>query len=957
GSSDGIATVYASAGTPTYSYQLGAGALQTNSDFTGLAAGLYSVTLSDINNCVASNFISLTNPPVLSITSVSSTDALCFGSSEGTISIVAAGGTPNYQYSYDGGINYVSASTMTGLTAGSYHVYVRDTNLCQIDMTNVIISQPTPVDFASIVISNATCFGFNDGSITVTPTGGTAPYSYTWSANAATGNSNTATGLVAGSYSVTITDDHLCTVDSIGILVTSPPQITITSIVTDSVNCFGGSDGSVVITANNAVNYTITSSGGAVTGPQAAFTFNGLAADTYTLQLTDINGCTMDSSFQLFEATPISITSVVITTNLCNGDNTGGITISATGGTGTYQYSFDGGATFGASNSNLALPAGSYTVSVRDINLCVFDSIGVVITEPTALVVDSMVISSATCYSQCNGSITANISGGTGAYTYSWTNITPNPGNTNAVTNLCDGLYDLEVMDANGCILDTLNNAVAEPPQIVFITLTTDSVNCFGGSDGIIDINATNTTNYIISGPVNLTQTTGTFTGLPAGVYQIELQDINGCSVYNDTTLYEPTLFTISTGNDTTICANSSANLMGFGNGGIAPYTFTWTSFGPGANQVVSPAATTNYYLTATDANGCAAGPDSTLVTLFDPLTTTALNDTTLCAGGTAPVSIAVLTGVPTYSYTWAPAPVSGQGTPYAVLSAGSYSVTVTDQCDAQVIENIVVTTFSEPTLNITGVNSGCAPHTIVVNSNNATISNCVWNFGNGITANSCGPTTYTYNNAGTYSISFSYTTSFGCQFDTTIVNPVTVSEPPVASFTYSPNEPNLTFNTVEFTNTSAGGSQYYWDFDGAGFSTTENPSFTFPSDVANDYNTCLTVTDNYTGYSCSSTYCIIIPMDEGFSLYVPNAFTPDNDEHNNVFKAVVLGAKEGSFVMQIFDRWGELIFESHDPEVGWDGTYNNIVSQDGSYVWKIQVKMKNVDDVVYKHGHVMLLR
>jgi gliding motility-associated-like protein len=363
------------------------------------------------------------------------------------------------------------------------------------------------------------------------------------------------------------------------------------------------------------------------------------------------------------------------------------------------------------------------------------------------------------------------------------------------------------------------------------------------------------------------------------------------------------------------------------------------------------------YYVNGSDANGCGFGPDSTLITVFDGLTTSGLMDITICQGATTTASITVLTGVPTYTYDWSPAPVSGQGTPNAVLSNGNYSVTVTDQCADQVVENISITNFSQPTLAFAGFTNGCAPHTVTLNPNNPSISNCVWDFGSGALVNGCGPVSFTYQFGGVYSPNFTYTTADGCLFDTTINAAISVANVPITSFTFTPENPSLIHNTVQFTNTSSGGNSYNWTFDGLGTSSQENPQFTFPSNQIQDYNTCLTVTETYGSFSCFDTYCVSVKMDEEFSVYVPNAFTPDNDEHNNTFRAIILGEKANSFEMLIFDRWGELIFQSFDHTVGWDGTYQGKVCPDGTYIWKIRMKTKDVDDVITKIGHVILMR
>lgn len=951
GDNTGGITVAATGGTAPYQYAFDGGAFGPNNSNLALLAGSHSVAVQDANGCqVDSLGIIITQPTPVLIDSLIISNALCFGASNGTITVGATGGTAPYQYSMNG-VTFTANNVFNNLAAGNYTVYAQDSNLCIVDSTNVIVGQPNALVINSVVATAASCFGVCDGSIVIGYTGGTNPINYAWSANANTGNLATASNLCAGSYSVTLTDSNGCIVDSIGILINQPPQIVITAIVTDSVNCFAGTDGIATITALNAVNYAITSP---IAVSQASNVFNGLAVGTYQLQLTDAQGCTLDSSFQIMQPTGLTFDSITTVTNLCNGDNTGGISVFANGGSGAYQYSFDG-SPYGASNTISGLAAGPHNVSVQDANGCILDSIGVVIAQPTALTIDSLVITDVNCFNQCNGSIVAYISGGNAPYDYTWS-ANAATGNTNTAASLCAGAYNLQITDDNGCTLDTIAIPVTQPAQVIFIAITTDSVNCFGGSDGEINVTATNALSYSIDGGVT-TQPTGAFTGLTAGFYTITIQGVNGCSATSDTTVFEPTLFTISSSNDTTVCDNSNITLVGTGQGGTLPYTLQWTGLPTGGTQNVVVPATTTYTFNGTDANGCPAGPETTVVTVFDALTASPLANATVCPGGTSVVNANVLTGVPVFNYVWSPAPVAGQGTPTATLGVGAYNLQITDNCGAVLNQAVTISEFAEPQFAFTGITSGCAPHTITVDANNGTISNCQWNFGTGAPVNGCGPITFTYNNPGIYNINFTYTSVNGCPFDTLISNAVTVSSTPEASFTFSPVEPSLTNNTVTFTNTSSGGSTYSWTFGADGSSSAQNPVYTFPTSNPEDYNICLTVSDVYPTYVCSSSICELIPLDEEFSIYVPNAFTPDNNEHNNEFRAIVLGEKAESFNMQIFNRWGELVFESRDHLIGWDGTYGGQPCQDGVYIWKVTLKTKNVDDVKTYTGHVTIIR
>jgi gliding motility-associated-like protein len=244
------------------------------------------------------------------------------------------------------------------------------------------------------------------------------------------------------------------------------------------------------------------------------------------------------------------------------------------------------------------------------------------------------------------------------------------------------------------------------------------------------------------------------------------------------------------------------------------------------------------------------------------------------------------------------------------------------------------------------------------VNFTNATTTpgTCTWDFGDGSSGVSgdCNPS-YTYTEEGCFDVTLGYLTLEGCKVDTTLVNYVCTSAPPVADFTMNPNPTTITNTLVNFTNqSSANSSSFNWVFgDGFGTSTDVNPTYVYPNTQPGSYEVCLTAATNA---GCEHTTCQIVVVNDEFLIYVPNAFTPDGDGLNDVFMPVINGYEVESFKMYIFNRWGEMIFETSFPNVGWDGTYLGNPPKQDVYVWRIEVKDAVSGEKKQFHGHVTLL-
>ena len=652
GNTTGSATVTAAGGTPVYTYSW-APTGGTNATATGLAAGPYTVTVTDANLCTTTVDVTITEPSAaLSATITSQTDVLCFGNTTGSATVTAAGGTPVYTYSWapTGGTN----ATATGLAAGLYTVTVTDANLCTTTV-DVTITEPSAALTAVLTSQvNVSCFGGSNGSAVITPAGGTAPYVIT----------PAQTGLTAGLHTFTITDANLCTT-TVDVTITEPAAA-LTAVLTSQVNvsCFGGSNGSAVITpAGGTSPYVITPAQ------------TGLTAGLHTFTVTDANLCTTTVDVTITEpAAALSATILSQTDVLCFGNTTGSATVTAAGGTPVYTYSW--APTGGTNATATGLAAGPYTVTVTDANLCT-TTVDVTITEPSAAltaVLTSQV--NVSCFGGSNGSAVITPAGGTSPYV-----ITPSQ------TGLTAGLHTFTITDANLCTT-TVDVTITEPSAALTAVLTSQvNVSCFGGSNGSAVITpAGGTSPYVI---------TPAQTGLTAGLHTFTVTDANLCTTTVDVTITEPSaaLTAVLTSQVNVSCfggSNGSAVITPAG--GTSPYVITPAQTGLTAGL---------HTFTVTDANLCTTTVDVTITEPSAALSATILSQTdVLCFGNTTgSATVTAAGGTPVYTYSWAP--TGGTNATATGLAAGPYTVTVTD---ANLCTTTVDVTITEPSAALTAV-------------------------------------------------------------------------------------------------------------------------------------------------------------------------------------------------------------------------------------------------------------
>ena len=390
--------------------------------------------------------------------------------------------------------------------------------------------------------------------------------------------------------------------------------------------------------------------------------------------------------------------------------------------------------------------------------------------------------------------------------------------------------------------------------------------------------------------------------------------------------------------------------------GGLAPYTYVWSGnpSGQGTPEITDLCAGT-YSITVTDANGDLVTTD--LIITESPEITASASSTpvTNCspANGTATVLASGGTGQLTYLWN----PTAATTTIITGLNAGDYSVLVTDAlgCNIEVTTNVTSTVSPLSGELVANITEGCSELCVTFSTTATDIVSFGWNFGDGGTSNLANPT-HCFSVAGDYSVSLQLTDLQGCVTTLNEQDWITVYPIPVASF----DSEQITSDegaTFQFTNLSTNGTSSVWDFGDAAHtqSTDLNPAFTYDGNANSVYCIHLTVTNEW---GCVDETEECVELESEFYLYVPNAFTPDGDAFNNTFQPVLNGGFDpNGYALLIYDRWGELLFESYDAEIGWDGSYGGKLVQDGIYTWQITVKVDGSDFALEKVGHLSIIR
>ncbi|MDG1159881.1 MAG: gliding motility-associated C-terminal domain-containing protein, partial [Flavobacteriales bacterium] len=399
-------------------------------------------------------------------------------------------------------------------------------------------------------------------------------------------------------------------------------------------------------------------------------------------------------------------------------------------------------------------------------------------------------------------------------------------------------------------------------------------------------------------------------------------------------------------------------------------WTYTWDNgLGVGSSVNVSPAVTTTYTVFATDDNGCDADPLEVEVEVREPLSVEIDGPTMLCAGVNSQFEVTNSSGgLAPYTYDWTyngQAIGSGDMIDYQAAITGDYCVTISDACETPAVTACALLEIEQaiPVVFESDTTVACNPASIQFTSlvDETLYNSSLWNFGDGTGSSELNPA-HGYGNPGLYDVSLQIVSNFGCTYNAEIQNMISILPAPQVGYDATPQPATVPDTEIQFFDASANDVvAYYWVFDTLnvlGTSTAQNPVFQFPYDVGGYYPVSLTVMD---ANNCTSTLVRTIVVNDLFNLFIPNAFSPNNDGINDIFRIEGTDIDASRFKLQVFDRWGGIVFETTDPEVGWNGSYQTVneeyYAQDGIYAWRVVVHSQSTTERKEFSGSVNLMR
>jgi gliding motility-associated-like protein len=939
-STDGTIDGSATGGTPDYDYAWTGpnGFTAAVPALTDLSIGTYTLVVTDANGCTGSASITLDAPQPLSITASAVAynggyHITCMGESNGQASAVAAGGVGIHTYVWSGPDAFsANSSSITGVIAGTYEVTVSDENGCSATAT-IDLNEPDALD-VDLTLSdvgegfNVGCDN-NDGSISLTVSGGTPEHTYSWTNNSGFGSADAnINGLGAGVYHLSVLDANGCVFETNATLVAPEPiAATFTTVPT---TCPGDATGSIsVVVAGGAAPYQFdwTGANGSLGTDQD---LAGIEAGAYALEVTDALGCS--SSFSTQVQGPDALSSGTYVSfygqfNLqCSGDTTGVIELDPAGGTAPYAVSISGPNGFASSSTNLSgLVGGNYLVNIVDANGCAMDTT-ITLTQPELSIETTLDVSiyasgtNVSCFGGADGWIEATVNGGVGPYEFSWRGPDSLEFDTPNITGLTAGdyAYELVVTDGNQCSFFT-EVTLTQPDSTISAETTTSGFNggyqvsCAGASDGSIDLvlqggNGGFTVDWI--SPAGTTLQGTSITDLGAGNYTATITDINGCTLQVDVVLNAPVPMTIALdafnfpGGTQISCADANdGSISATIGGGTEAYSLVWS--GPenfsASTTTLNELAPGNYCLVATDANGCTQNACIALVAP-EVLAASATATPAACGENIGTVDLSVTGGSTPYAFQWA----NGSTTQdLSAQSPGINTVTITDAngCTTATLATVTGT----PAVLAEGVvtNNVCSGGTsgsieLSVTSGTAPFD-FLW---------STGETSASLSGleAGTRTVTIS--DNNGCTFTSTFLiteNAAITIDAELSQHTAGYNISTWGGNDGSISTTVSGGTapySYSWSNGSTATRLYSQPAGTYTLEVT-DANGC--------------TASIIVVLTQPDDLIMPTGYSPNGDGANDTFFIRGLDAyPSNTFV--VLNRWGNVVYDRLNYRNDWNG-------------------------------------
>ena len=959
GARNGVLVVDAG-GDPALEYRIGNNAWQSSNQFTGLLAGSYFVSVRNpLNGCSASNVAFVIPEGAGTVTGTAQATATsCNGVNNGGITVTPSGTGP-FEYSLNGG-TWQTSNQFTGLAPGNYTIQIRESGLC--------LSAPIPVTVVagsglSLTVTNTptSCAGVNNGSITVQfPAGTTAPYTIVLDGTTHVVSNITTTfnNISGGTHTISAASDATgcATSGTLTTTVANGAGFTVTGTATPT-SCARLNVCSLPVSAQapRLSPFTASLSPGAVqqtgSGP---IDFTGLPAGTYSVTITDANGCQAGTG-NVVVASGNGLTVTGSSTDAtCTGVNNGTITVN-TNGASPFTYVLDGAVTLTSANPGIVfqnVAAGTHQILVTDATGCSNQQpLSVQVGTGTGFTA-SYTSSPVTCAGGADGFIDVSIgTAGQAPYSFVLNGTVTLSGNTGVRFSGLDAgsNYNLLITDAVGCTFTIANMQVSEPAPLS-LQAAVQAVKCFGASDGQIQVTAGGGTAPLSYSLDNLTYQSASVFAVAAGIYTVYVRDANGCTItQTGVAVNEPApLQAQVVGNSNATCeGGNDGRIEVQATGGTAPYSYSsdnGVTYQSGSTLLVAPGT---YTIWVRDANGCVLQLGNSTVGLTNTLQVTPMADIApLCEGSS--VTLQPITNGT--QFTWSPTNgVSDPGSATPIVSpttTTTYSVTIRlGQCSAT--DDVTVNILPAPVADAGADTEICFGQSYQLQ-------------GAGGVSYQWSPATYLSDPgianpvmqlpAQSTEYSLVVTDANNCrslQPDRvliTVTPPIQIQITPVDTVLYPGAQANLL--------ASSPATDYTWSpamyLDNP---FVPNPIFTAPA-AGTDI---LYRVEGTTAAGCRGEGTVRLRVYAGPEMYVPTAFTPNGDGKNDLFFPFPVGLRQLDY-FHIYNRQGKLMYSTRELGAGWDGRYAGQKQPGAVYVWQIQA-VTDSGTVIRKQGTVVLVR
>ena len=929
----GTITVTVTEGTEPFDYQWSTNAgMQSGAMANNLAPGTYELTITADDNCERIVSAEVLSYPQMNLT-VSGTDASCGGGADGTATVLVDGGTSDFTYLWSDTANQ-NTPTAIDLDAGLYFITVTDGNNCEAIDSVQISSAGT----LNVMAEGSTiCNGNEAGTVTLTLVEGTEPINYQWSANAGMQTGAMATGLSVGMYETTVTDGDGCE-KILSTEVLAHPEILLDLVSTEE-SCGNQANGTATVTATGGdSNFTYSWND---ENAQNTMTADNLVAGVYTVSIMDGNGCIALDSIEVFAGEGLSASATGSTT--CAGENDGTVSINILTGTEpiVYQWSSNAGAQTGATAENLS--PDTYNVTVTDANNC--EQILSAEVEANPEMILSVSTTDAECGIAPNGTATVVVMGGTSNFTYLWSDM--NGQNTVTATGLNGGIYTVTVTDENGCTAE-INATVSLPSQMAIDEITFTPITCHDGENGTANVTVSGGTGdftYLWSDAEM--QTSPTAENLSPGTYMVTITDEENCVVTGSTTIENPESIELFFNVTDVPCANDSTGTIDLiVINGAEPFNYEWNNMTTTEDLENVPAG--DYDVLVSDDNGCTATGNANISSNLEVEINFTLSEISCYNYFDGLIETNVIGETAPYTYLWS----NGATSPnISNLNAGIYELTLTDVNGCEEIVNteliqpdvFAFETTMTPPLCAGDANGSIALSPIGGNPNYQYSFDGVSYFDNNIIEN----------------LSSQYYDLYVMDDNGCIAENLDVFLPePEVIIVDAGEDITLEFGeTADLEVLYAGGTgaiELLWEVGEETDLTCLDCPEPNLSATANDA-LIVSLTDEN---GCTIAEEILVTLNKDYELYIPNVFTPNGDGINDLFKAFGRIPVQINN-MQIFDRWGGLVYENGGfttaEEIGWNGIIKGQPAALGVFVYWIEAVFADGEVVLFS-GDVTVL-